>query len=112
MLLKKCEKSGSPDPKLNIDLGNFPPCSNSLKQHVLRVNFQVRIWKLADMNFPELPDPSSHGWIVNDEGLEPRWCEGEVLPGELIDLLDDVAEQTSDEEEDYESDSSTCSDIL
>ena len=35
ILMKNCEKNGILDTKQNIDLGNFPPCFDSLKQHIL-----------------------------------------------------------------------------
>ena len=41
MLQKKCNNSGVIDPKKIVDLGALPPCQSSLRQHVIRTNFQV-----------------------------------------------------------------------
>ena len=113
ILRRKCEKNGILDPKKNIDLANLPPCSSSLKEHTKRVNYQVRIWKLAEENFPEKPEPIHHGWKRVENGLEPSWCEKDILPTQLVDLLDDLGDpETIEEENEYESDSSSYSDIV
>ena len=113
ILQRKCENNGQLDPNKNVDLANLPPCSSSLKQHVKRSNYQVKIWKLAHENFPEIPDPSQHGWKIGEVSLEPVWSEEQILPIELVDLLEDVGETESEDENiEYESDSSNCSDIL
>ena len=41
MLQKKCNNSGVIDPKKIVDLGALPPCQSSLRQHMIRTNFQV-----------------------------------------------------------------------
>ena len=112
ILKKKCELDGKLDPKKNIDLGNLPPCLGSLKQHLKRVNYQVKIWKLALENFPEIPTPCDHGWRFGESGLEPLWSEEAVLPAQLADLLVDTAASDTDAEDDVvlESDSSSDSD--
>ena len=113
ILRKKCEKNGVLDPKKNIDLANLPPCFSSLKQHIKQVNYQVRIWKLAEENFPERPQPTNHGWKLTEMGLEPLWSEENILPTQLVDLLEDVVVPDTDEEDnEYESDSSDISDIV
>ena len=113
ILQRKCENNGQLDATKNIDLANIPPCSSSLKQHLKRSNYQVKIWKLAIENFPEIPDPSQHGWKMGGVSMEPIWSEEKILPVQLVDLLEEVGENESEEEViDYDSDSSNSSDVL
>ena len=74
------------------------------------MNYQVGICNAADLNFPEKPPANLHGWLMSDEKIEPLWCEGDVLPRKLVDFLDEVDETTTDEEEEYKSDTSNFSD--
>ena len=87
LLKKRCNIEGKLDSKRTIDLGSLPPCSSTLRQHIVRSNLQIGIWKRAMENFPELPDVEEHGWMKGEYFLEPRWCDGEVLPEELTGLL-------------------------
>ena len=104
LLKKKCDSNGNLDPSRNIDIANLPPCSNTLKQHIRRANYQVGIWKKALDNFPEIPDPSDHGWVVNDGKMEPLWCDGPVLPNQLVDVLESrfVTSNENDDDEDID----------
>jgi len=52
----------------NIDSGQLPPCADCLFQHTFRANYQAAIWRRCLENFPELPSPQDHGWMVNDSG--------------------------------------------
>ena len=57
---------------------------------------KVGIWKCSLQNFSEVPTPEGHDWIMGDSGLKPLWCEKQVLPDNLTDLL--CEEQDSDVE--------------
>ena len=112
LLKKKCENNGKLDHSKNIDFASFPPCGSTLKQHVERANFQVKIWKDAGENFPELADPTSHCWVIGDVGLEPMWSDKPVLPTELVDMIEEKEDNDSEDEEmQYMSDISDESDI-
>ena len=77
MLKEKCEND-TISANVNIDMASLPPCRRSLKQHVLRTNFQVAIWKRAHEPTPEIPDPlSGHRWVKQDEMLVPVWTKEE-----------------------------------
>ena len=99
ILKRKCDDKDKLDPKNSVDLTTLPPCLNSLQQHVKRTCFQAAIWKRAHMNFMELPSVENYGWIVEQEGieLEPKWCEGLVLPEDLSDVLEDESDAEDDE---------------
>ena len=83
ILQQKCGgPDGSIDVTRNIDLGQLPLCASVLHQHIRRVNYQVAIWKRANIPQPDIPNPTNgHGWRVGDGGnLEPLWFEGDILP--------------------------------
>ena len=48
-------------------------------------------------NYVEVPDPCDHGWTLDNGALVPKWCEKEILPEDLTELLDGFIES---EEED------------
>ena len=92
MLLKKKCKSSDDKIELskNLDFSKLPLCKKVLRQHINCVNYQVRIWKLAHIHHPEMPNPSEeHGWIKIDGILEPFWCTGNILPDPVAYLLED-----------------------
>ena len=96
-LLKiKCDSQDKVDPKKSVDLASFPPCRASLDQHLRRCNYQAAIWRKSNENFQELPPATDHGWVNCGEVMEPQWCLGEVLPGDLSELLEDSDESGSD----------------
>ena len=92
----------------NVDLATFPPYRGALQQHIRRVNFQVAIWRRADLPIVEVPSPTDgHGWTLNHAGhLEPLWVDGPVLPGVLADEVDRIdMDDTLDDSDDEESES-------
>ena len=109
LLRKWCGDDGKLDPKQTIDLGSLPPCLLSLRQHVLRCNLQIGIWKKGNENFPEIPKAKQHGWVERDQYLEPLWCDRDVLPKDLCNMLEEfveVEEENFDQMSDSESENS------
>lgn len=100
-LQSKCGGKGSSLKKSsNVDLSSLPPCQSSLQQHIRRVNYQVGIWKRAHIYKPNIPSPiSGHGWTVEDGVMQPKWMEGDMMPQELIDILEETIEETDSESE-------------
>ena len=58
----------------------------------------MNIWKTALENFPETINPVGNGWKQENDALLPLWCEEDVLPQDLVDLLE--ADNTAADEED------------
>ena len=58
--------------KNNVQL--IPPTKAALEEHVKRAAYQGgHVWGQTLLPMPELPPPSSWGWIKNDEGVyEPH----------------------------------------
>ena len=88
--MAKCGDDGKVKPLLNIDMVRVPPCHDCLVQHIKLVNYQVAVWKKADIADPEVPDPTDAIWC---------WTERDILPLQLEEIGD---EQKSDDDEDEE----------
>ena len=87
-----------------VDLARLPPCRQSLLPHILRVNYRVRQWKLANLGIYETPPATDHGWTTGETGLlEPIWTLGDILPPSLEDILETTISHQS-ESEDEQSD--------
>ena len=71
LLSKRCDSEGKLDPKRSVDLSSLPPCFLTLEQHIKRCNLQIGIWKRAIENFPEIPNASGHGLVLNKGAIEP-----------------------------------------
>ena len=65
----------------------LPPCRDVLKQHVLRVNFISRIWKLATEPKPEIPSPDTHGWKIKKNKLSIHWMNIQPAQIEILEFL-------------------------
>ena len=111
LLQKMVGKDKKLTSKSKVDLGRLPPCHFALQPHIQRVNHRVALYKRANENILEKPNPhdEGQGWIRTDEGLlKPLWSYGPILPTSLVDLLDtrvhDQEEEEEEEEEAFDSD--------
>jgi len=83
-----------------FDLSSLPPCHNVLMQHTKRANYQVAIWKRAHVAQPSVPMPTEgHGWTVKDGVMQPLWTDKDVLPEELVDILEETIQEAEDDSE-------------
>ena len=66
-----------------------------------RVNYQVRVWKLANIQISEvLKLWEGHGW---KEDGEPLWCHDDwILPSSLADIVCEEGAKATKETEDGE----------
>lgn len=114
MLTEKC---GGVDKKLdakkNFDLSSLPPPEVCLREHVKRVNYQVAIWKRGHVQNPEIPSPTDdNGWCLANGSIEPRWYEGDSLPPQLADILQDLDESDTDQRESDDDEQSSDEDNI
>ncbi|PIK58297.1 hypothetical protein BSL78_04803 [Apostichopus japonicus] len=72
--------------KANRMESTMPPNNDALRQHILRANFQARIYKLSLMKNQDLPSPSEHGWIFDDGHLAIHWMSLPPAPESIIEL--------------------------
>ena len=57
------------------------------------MNYQVAIWKRAHISKPVVLLPTEdNGWILVNKVIEPKWCDGNILPTYLADILDKAIE--------------------
>ena len=96
MMHKMVDQNEKLTSKSKVDLARIPPCLNSLKPHIERVNYRVACLKEAHTPIFEAPKPDEEGkgWKTNDAGnLEPIWSYGEIMPSSLVDLIEDDGEK-------------------
>jgi len=66
----------------NVDIGTLPPCRKK-RGHIAN---------------PDLPDASDgHGWTMCDGTLEPLWFDGDVLPQQLTDIVEESLTTSDDD---------------
>ncbi|KAG1678830.1 Down syndrome cell adhesion molecule-like protein Dscam2 [Nymphon striatum] len=81
ILKKKVGKGDHIAPTSKVDLSKLPPCRRSLLPHMKRVNYHVAQWKRCDVRKPQYPDPTTHGWKLDNQGLlEPVSHKKEDIP--------------------------------
>ena len=89
LLHKMVGKEDGLNTSRKIDFAKLPPDLNSLTQHINRVNYRTKCYKMADKNFPELVNPyeNDQGWklqVSNDSDgsgeavIEPCWFAGSL----------------------------------
>ncbi len=63
---------------------------NSCK-HTLRSNYQAAIWKGSLDRHPDVPSPSTLGWLVDEvdgkEYISIDWMDGDPAPQAVLQLL-------------------------
>ena len=82
-----------------VDLSTLPPCRSSLKMHIRRANDQCLIWCKEDQATPDIPPPDGHGWYQENGKLAYQWTDGELMPKELIFLIEEIPDDEDEENE-------------
>lgn len=91
-----CHMYGYKQPNLVNDLRYKMHCSKDgkinadLHQHILRANYQSRIWRLCMESCPELPSPDNgHGWCFTEpnKNLDIKWMTVKPAPEEVLALI-------------------------
>ena len=53
----------------------------------------MAVWKRAHISKPVVLLPTEdNGWILVNKVIEPKWCDGDILPTYLDDILDKAFE--------------------
>ena len=77
-----CGKKGA------IESHNLPPCSNSLRLHVERANYQAAIWRRSLIAKQDIPNPNWFGWTVKADGsVRITWMSCEPAPEAILELM-------------------------
>ena len=73
----------------DISSGQLPPCSDALRQHTNRANYQAAIWRRSLEHSPQIPCPTDcHGWSGKEgQMLEICWFTGPPAPDIVLELM-------------------------
>ena len=76
------------DKKGEVGSSQLPPCSDCLKLHARRANYQACIWRRSLEAEPVIPSPADgHGWILEDGKLCVQWMKGLPAPQALLEFM-------------------------
>ena len=73
---------------------SLPPNSDSLKQHLLRANYQAGIHRRCLEPRPDVPNPDGHGWLVDELGLKIKWMNLLPPPDAVLELVNCKCKRT------------------
>ena len=62
----------------------------------------MELWKQANCAQPTIDGQAVWGWKMTVSGLEIDWCEKEILPHELVDILSGDQAIHEEENSDFE----------
>ncbi|CAH1108809.1 unnamed protein product [Psylliodes chrysocephalus] len=79
---------------------SIPPCKSELYQQFLRTHYISTVWKNANKKQPTTLDSLEYGWIEQDDKLVFKWFEGDQLPTSVSDLITQVPDSDSMNDED------------
>lgn len=75
----------------------LPPCHSELIQHLKRANYQCKIWRQANKRYPILQNPIFHGFRKENGIMVPYWHDGDVVPMDLVDMVEDTEQNDFEE---------------
>ena len=86
-----CAKRGK------IESHKLPPCRDSLKNHILRANYQCFIWRKCLEQSLDIPDLEDHGWKCESGLVSCIWKNGLPAPNAVLSLLSCDCKRRCDE---------------
>ena len=72
---------------LNTDLHMYQALSDSLLQHVKRVNYQTCVWRPALIAMQHLPEPEIKKWTRDGTSLKPAYRTKDPAPCSILQLI-------------------------
>ena len=90
-------KKNKLDTNVSIDIPLLPPSHSSLYLHAKRCNYQSAIWRRATDRNVNISEPTNHGWIITEKGLEIEWIHSDMMPTDLAAIL--VSNPPTEEDE-------------
>ena len=57
-----CQSAGK------IACDHLTPCSDALYLHIMRANYQAKIWRESLLQYQSDMDPLENGWTLDDDG--------------------------------------------
>ena len=65
----------------------LPPSSDAVRLHVHRVHYQASVWRQAHCPYPNLPEPTAHGWNLVDGKLIPTLTSLQAVPESCLEVV-------------------------
>ncbi|MES9883628.1 MAG: hypothetical protein ABW185_22465 [Sedimenticola sp.] len=65
----------------------LPPCSDALRKHTKRANYQALVWRRSLEATPNLPSPDGHGWKVTADEITVDWMDLQPAPKAVLELI-------------------------
>ncbi len=65
----------------------LPPCSDALRKHTTRANYQALIWRSSLEAEPHIAGPDGHGWKVTGDEVTVDWMDLEPAPKAVLELI-------------------------
>ena len=70
------------------DSSQLPPCKECLSLHILRANYQAKIWGCSLQAHPSIQDPTMNGWMTGNDGkLAINWMRTPPAPDIVLALI-------------------------
>jgi hypothetical protein len=68
-------------------LDNLPPTQDALLLHIRRAHYQALVWRNSTVANPELPNPQTSGWCMEQDKLLPVLMTKKGLSAECVDIM-------------------------
>ncbi|KAJ8030340.1 hypothetical protein HOLleu_26725 [Holothuria leucospilota] len=65
----------------------MPPNQDALRKHILRANYQAAIHKACLKQFPDVPSPIGHGWVISENELSIDWMDLPPAPSGILEYV-------------------------
>ena len=70
-----------------IESHKLPSCQDSLKNHILRANYQCFLWRKCLEQSPDIPDLEDQGWKCENGIVSCIWMNGLLAPKAVLSVL-------------------------
>ncbi|KAJ4943440.1 hypothetical protein JOQ06_005941, partial [Pogonophryne albipinna] len=82
---------------ITAESDKLPPTLGALKQHILRVHVQTRVWAQAAITLQDpQPDPLHNGYFRDSDGMKPTTTEVLTAPKAVIEMCSSQCQNDND----------------
>ena len=82
---------------LGINPSSMPPCQSVLINKIHRTNCVACLWRTATLPTPCTMKAEAHGWSPENGTYKIKWYDGDQLPQNVLEILNDGNTSTSEE---------------
>lgn len=68
-------------------LQRLPPTGDALSFHIQRAHYQTAVWRQANEQYPDLPEPETMGWRMEGASLVPTLMFLPPVPDSCMELI-------------------------